>query len=284
MLPPCCPCIARTSCFMLRITPRTFVSNVAATLSAVWSVIGPTRPSVPALFTATSRRPNRATVLSTRARTSSSLRTSALMNSASEPKERSSLTSALPASSRRPATTRFAPFLAKATAAARPMPVNAPVIKTTGLLICNPRILLPYRQSMERDPLAAGFRDRNQSQVLSFDAHVVSARAREKDFVSWRACLGDMEEGPMELRHLRYFIAVAEEGSLTLAAQRRLHTAQPSLSRQIRDLEYEVGVPLMIRSVHGIELTAAGRALLYPARLLILKSTATSEAEGRSAP
>ena len=63
----------------------------------------------------------------------------------------------------------------------------------------------------------------------------------------------------MELRHLRYFIAVAEEGSLTLAAGKRLHTAQPSLSRQIRDLEYEVGVPLMSRSVHGIELTAAGR-------------------------
>ena len=41
----------------------------------------------------------------------------------------------------------------------------------------------------------------------------------------------------LELRHLRYFIAVAEEGSLTNAAERRLYTAQPSLSRQIRDLE-----------------------------------------------
>src|ERR1700688_3725380 len=63
----------------------------------------------------------------------------------------------------------------------------------------------------------------------------------------------------MELRHLRYFIAVAEEGSLTVAAEKRLHTAQPSLSRQIRDLEYEVGVPLLTRSVHGVELTAGGR-------------------------
>jgi len=49
----------------------------------------------------------------------------------------------------------------------------------------------------------------------------------------------------LELRHLRYFIAVAEEGSLTNAAERRLHTAQPSLSRQIRDLELEIGVKLI---------------------------------------
>ncbi len=47
-----------------------------------------------------------------------------------------------------------------------------------------------------------------------------------------------------------------------MAAERRLHTAQPSLIRQIRDLEYEVGVQLMTRNVRGIELTAAGRAFL----------------------
>jgi LysR family hca operon transcriptional activator len=63
----------------------------------------------------------------------------------------------------------------------------------------------------------------------------------------------------MELRHLRYFVAVAEEGSVTLAAERRLHTAQPSLSRQIRDLELEVGAQLMTRSTRGVEVTAAGR-------------------------
>jgi Bacterial regulatory helix-turn-helix protein, lysR family len=61
----------------------------------------------------------------------------------------------------------------------------------------------------------------------------------------------------MELRHLRYFIAVAEAGSLTVAAQRKLHTTQPSLSRQIRDLEEEVGAQLLTRSARGIELTPA---------------------------
>jgi LysR family hca operon transcriptional activator len=81
----------------------------------------------------------------------------------------------------------------------------------------------------------------------------------------------------MELRHLRYFIAVAEEGSLTLAAVKRLHTAQPSLSRQIRDLEYEVGVELMSRSVHGIELTDAGKAFLDHARLALAQVEAAVE-------
>ena len=87
----------------------------------------------------------------------------------------------------------------------------------------------------------------------------------------------------MELRHLRYFVAVAEEGSLTLAADRRLHTAQPSLSRQIRDLESEVGVQLLIRSPRGIELTAAGRAFLDHARLALSQVEAAGEAARRAA-
>jgi LysR family transcriptional regulator, hca operon transcriptional activator len=87
----------------------------------------------------------------------------------------------------------------------------------------------------------------------------------------------------MELRHLRYFIAVAEEGSLTLAAEKRLHTAQPSLSRQIRDLEYEVGTKLLNRSVRGIELTAAGRAFLDHARLALAQAEAAAEAARRAA-
>jgi LysR family hca operon transcriptional activator len=87
----------------------------------------------------------------------------------------------------------------------------------------------------------------------------------------------------MELRHLRYFVAVAEAGSLTVAAEKKLHTAQPSLSRQIRDLEYEVGVQLMSRSVHGIELTAAGRAFLDHARLALTQAEAAVEAARRAA-
>ena len=86
----------------------------------------------------------------------------------------------------------------------------------------------------------------------------------------------------MELRHLRYFVAVAEEGSLTVAAERRLHTAQPSLSRQIRDLEYEVGVALMTRSARGIVLTAAGRVFLEHARLALAQAEAAIEAARRA--
>jgi LysR family transcriptional regulator, hca operon transcriptional activator len=87
----------------------------------------------------------------------------------------------------------------------------------------------------------------------------------------------------MELRHLRYFVAVAEEGSLTVAAEKRLHTAQPSLSRQMRDLEDQVGVPLMRRSVRGVELTAAGRVFLDHARLALIQVDAAVEGARRVA-
>jgi len=87
----------------------------------------------------------------------------------------------------------------------------------------------------------------------------------------------------IELRHLRYFVAVVEEGSFTTAAERRLHTSQPSLSRQIRDLEYEVGVELLSRSVHGVELTAAGKAFLEHARLVLMQVDAGVEAARRAA-
>src|SRR5712692_186829 len=87
----------------------------------------------------------------------------------------------------------------------------------------------------------------------------------------------------MELRHLRYFVAVAEAGSLTAAATRRLHTSQPSLSRQIRDLEDELGAQLLTRRARGIELTPAGRAFLDHARLVLSQVEAAGEAARRIA-
>lgn len=87
----------------------------------------------------------------------------------------------------------------------------------------------------------------------------------------------------MELRHLRYLIAVAETGSLTVAAERRLHTSQPSLSRQIRDLENQVGVELLSRSARGVELTAAGKAFIDHARLALSQVDAAVEAARRAA-
>jgi LysR family hca operon transcriptional activator len=87
----------------------------------------------------------------------------------------------------------------------------------------------------------------------------------------------------MELRHFRYFIAVAEAGSLTVAAERTLHTSQPSLSRQIRDLEDEVGAQLLMRTARGIELTPAGRAFLDHARSVLSQVEAAAEAARRVA-
>src|ERR1700746_866518 len=100
--------------------------------------------------------------------------------------------------------------------------------------------------------------------------------------LSWKQCFMSMGAG-MELRHLRYFVAVAEAGSLTVAAERELHTSQPSLSRQIRDLEDEVGAELLTRRARGIELTPAGRAFLDHARVVLSQVEAAAEAGRRSA-
>ncbi len=88
----------------------------------------------------------------------------------------------------------------------------------------------------------------------------------------------------MELRHLRYFVAVAEAGSFTQAAEHRLHTAQPSLSRQIRDLEVDLGAQLIIRGPRGMQLTPAGRVFLDHARVILLQVETAREAVRRAAP
>lgn len=72
----------------------------------------------------------------------------------------------------------------------------------------------------------------------------------------------------MELRHLRYFVAVAEALNFTKAAT-RLHLAQPALSRQVSDLEEELGVDLLKRTSHGVLLTEEGKLFLAEARGLL---------------
>jgi len=75
----------------------------------------------------------------------------------------------------------------------------------------------------------------------------------------------------MELRHLRYFVAVAEEENVTRAAT-KLRVAQPAVSRQIRDLEEELGLPLLERTAKSVRLTDAGRVFLEEARAVLQRA------------
>lgn len=79
-----------------------------------------------------------------------------------------------------------------------------------------------------------------------------------------------------ELRHLRYFVAVAEAGSISRAS-RRLHISQPPLSRQIRDLEDAIGVPLFERQPRSVELTDAGRIFLHQSRDILGRAADAAE-------
>ena len=80
----------------------------------------------------------------------------------------------------------------------------------------------------------------------------------------------------MELRHLRYFVTVAEEENVTRAAA-RLHVSQPPVSRQIRDLERELGVSLFERSANGMRVTDAGKTFLAEARNILKYADAAVE-------
>src|SRR5712692_11769880 len=80
----------------------------------------------------------------------------------------------------------------------------------------------------------------------------------------------------MELRHLRYFLAVGEALNFTKAAA-QLRVAQPALSRQVQDLEDEIGVDLMKRSPRGVTLTAEGRLFLDEVRELLKRADESVE-------
>src|SRR6185369_11615858 len=94
---------------------------------------------------------------------------------------------------------------------------------------------------------------------------------RRKYFVAWLTMPRRYAGRRMELRHLRYFVAVAEEQNVTRAAA-RLHVSQPPLSRQIRDLEDELGVALFEHSAKAVRLTEAGRVFLTEARAVVQRA------------
>lgn len=85
----------------------------------------------------------------------------------------------------------------------------------------------------------------------------------------------------MELRHLRYFVGVAETGNLSRAAQ-KLFIAQPPLSQQIRQLEEELGTTLFTRHPKGMRLTPAGESLLPEARALLAQASRLADVAGRA--
>jgi hypothetical protein len=159
------------------------------------------------------------------------------------------------------------------------------VIKTTGV-VTHLQILAmrstPTGRAWPRGKSRQRFGDRGAGSVLAATPHLGCPGTFEKDFVGWGTCLADMED-----RHGATASSLFRCGrggrKPHVSGRKKLHTAQPSLSRQIRDLEFEVGVPLISRSVHGVELTAAGKAILDHARLTLAQGDAAVEAARRAA-
>ncbi|MDP6700212.1 MAG: LysR family transcriptional regulator, partial [Candidatus Latescibacteria bacterium] len=121
--------------------------------------------------------------------------------------------------------------------------------------------------------------------LLSFSTHcdnatgarfsLIESRKTEKFFVFGSDIL--FTYTTMELRHLRYFAMAAEEENISRASA-RLHISQPAVSRQIKDLEEELGVQLFERLRDGLKLTAAGNRALVHARQILRKAAELEEA------
>src|SRR5258707_8847361 len=176
----------------------------------------------------------------------------------------------------------LAPSAARRFAIAAPMPREPPVISAIFPSNCfdivpsrTTRMLIRHEFKVYCSPNAS------DNHLMRCLRRLAVASARDT-LLSWEPCFSGMGVS-MELRLLRYFVAVAEAGSLTVAAEQTLHTSQPSLSRQIRDLEDEVGAQLLTRRARGIDLTPAGRAFLDHARSVLSQVDAAAEAARRVA-
>src|SRR5271156_5341467 len=174
----------------------------------------------------------------------------------------------------------FAPSVARRIAIAAPMPREPPVMSATF-----PSNFFDIVRLLELDICSSGM---SQDLLLAQASNHLIGLPRSpvvahlKHTLLGLAAMLHKHGGWMELRHLRYFVAVAETESLSLAAKSKLHTSQPSLSRQLRDLEEEIGAQLMTRTARGVVLTPAGRAFLDYARGVLLQVDAGVEAARRA--
>src|SRR6202045_2674586 len=175
----------------------------------------------------------------------------------------------------------FAPSTARRLAMAAPMPREPPVMSATF-----PSNFFDIVPLLELTICSSGM---SQNLLLAQgiqSPHWISQFAGSSAFEGYFVRLGSNASQAwgkeMELRHLRYFVAVAETQSLSSAAKSKLHTSQPSLSRQLRDLEEEIGAQLMTRTARGVELTPAGRAFLDHAAGVLLQVDPAAEAARRA--
>src|SRR5258707_4192922 len=115
----------------------------------------------------------------------------------------------------------------------------------------------------------------NPEDGVSEEKPMTANASNTKSLSSYKT--GSRAEGcTMELRHFRYFIAVAEESSLGRATH-RLHVSQPAVSQQINDLEDMLGLKLLTRNSRGVELTEAGRAFLIGGRRVLVAAKEAAE-------